>query len=440
MKKPASKKRVFIFGFDRIQLSSRGDYTTIEDQTEISFVSFSSSMRLDEADGVIFPSGLFEEFGQERNMYDELYENVSVFHEELLQRQHEIHNLIRKGGWVCVLVQKIKDTLKKHYSTADASKTDLAKVLMNSIDLGRMPTNGIPATRATNDEFLNYAKNWGAAKTVLAFADGRDDIRILCKSGSNVTGVEWSGQIFLLPFHNIRRGDDEGLAIAKEIARAISDYSQKRKSDIPKWVSAFSFATEAGLEQELATILARAQRIETDLRPWRLYKGILTQSGEDLRNTAVSILTKFFGLDAKPSDEFIEDLRIQSGDKIICIGETKGTKKGLKREHINQVDSHRERLGLDNAIPGFLLINNDMSVESLAEREKTSFAKEHVVHAKRMNVLIMRSIDFLHLMKILETNSDRGGELLKRMSQGGGWLRATQTEDSVDVGVNSSRN
>ena len=105
--------------------------------------------------------------------------------------------------------------------------------------------------------------------------------------------------------------------------------------------------------------------------------------------------------------------------------EAKGTKKGVKREYINQVDSHRERNELPTSIPGVLFINNEMSVAGIDKRLETKVPDDQIKHARKLNILIVRTIDLLFLMRHLENNPDRQAELMRLLlSSGGGWLRA----------------
>ena len=102
--------------------------------------------------------------------------------------------------------------------------------------------------------------------------------------------------------------------------------------------------------------------------------------------------------------------------------EIKGTTKGIKREHINQVDSHRERNELPPSIPGILLINNEMSIEGITQRLTTTVDEEQIKHAQKLNVLIVRTIDLLFLMKHLEDDPKRKDKLLRLLSSRGGWV------------------
>jgi hypothetical protein len=137
-------------------------------------------------------------------------------------------------------------------------------------------------------------------------------------------------------------------------------------------------------------------------------------------------------------DEGREDFKIVDAKTVVAVGEAKGTNGGIKRDHINQVDSHRERLGLTDAVPGLLLINNQMDVSGIAKRGETQVALEQVRHARRMNVLIARTIDLLYLMRYLEDDVDKRAKLLALIRGGGGWLAAGPSGYRIVTGEGST--
>jgi hypothetical protein len=58
-----------------------------------------------------------------------------------------------------------------------------------------------------------------------------------------------------------------------------------------------------------------------------------------------------------------------------------------------------------------------------AQKLKTTVSNELIKHAKIMNVLIIRTIDLLILMRQLEENEQRGEIMLDIMKSGGGFLK-----------------
>ncbi len=284
-----------------------------------------------------------------------------------------------------------------------------------------------------NDEFGAYINRWGVAKTVLELSYEKQDKKILAQVGDKVAGVEFRGKIFFLPFHSTRSESSEAESVVKELCRAINDYLQKRKVEIPDWANEFVFAEEEKLQKELSELLSEADQLQQTLFELKSYKGILTQSGEALKDTVVLILRDFFSLKVTDVEDFKEDalIRDQEGKTLIVL-EIKGTKSGIKREYINQVDSHRERLGLDSSVPGLLIINDQMDIEGISARLATTVASEQIAHAHKMNVLILRTIDLLFLMRSSEGNSEADKNLLNYCGKGGGRLTIKNSEIKIE--------
>ncbi len=425
--------KIFAYGFEGIGLEiPQGDILVEKEKALINFVSMSETTSLDDAEGVIVPSGIFERFETEPN-YAYHIVNVRCKADLMLQREREIINLLQNGGWACFLVQRIVDTAPNEYAgDKDCSATDLTKKFMNSFGIRREPFNGSAAVLSKNDEFKKYIERWGIAKTILQCSSVNRDYKTLAKIGDNQVGLEFSGAVFFLPFHTTRSDASEAEALLCELSRSVIDYLQKRRIEIPEWVNEFCFERENYLRTELDELDRKRSSLRNELLTWHKYKGILIQSGEILQETVVTILRTFFELRITDVEDFKEDALIKDdNDNVIAVIEIKGTKSGVKRTHINQIDSHRERNELSPSIPGILIINDHMGSEGISNRLEKTVAEEQIHHAKRMNVLIIRSIDLLFLIKTLEGDSMRKEKLLGFLKQGGGLLHYKNNTISV---------
>src|SRR4030095_10101640 len=196
--------------------------------------------------------------------------------------------------------------------------------------------------------------------------------------------------------------------IATEVSSAILDYRQKRIAELPAWLDEFKFATEEKLGSEMEALQKQIADRQGQIQIWKDYKAILSTSGDILKERVVAILRGLFGLNVDAPEEFREDAKIldEHTSDAIAFVEMKGVKSGIKREHINQVDSHRERAGLSAMVPGLLIINNEMSVAGIKERFETTVPTEQIDHAKKLNVLIIRTIDLLFLIRQFEDIAD----------------------------------
>ena len=307
----------------------------------------------------------------------------------------------------------------------DASATDLCKRILNAFGVNRALLDSAATWIETlRDEFRTFIERYGVAQTAF-YLPQRGDPRVLAKWKGNAVGLEVYSSLFLLPFHTTNL--DAAGEVASLVADAIVSYRRKVRLMVPEWVKGFAFGGEAALLRQKSELTQQLETTEQALAEWMSYKAVLVTSGELLKTKLVTILSGYFCLNVDPLDEYREDFKILGfgeDPKVEALGECKGVKTGTKREHINQVDSHRERSGLDELTPGLLIINNQMDIESLEGRANTTVAPEQVRHARSFNVLVVRSIDFLWLMFLWESKSprERGDEFLKLLGRGGGWL------------------
>ncbi len=72
-----------------------------------------------------------------------------------------------------------------------------------------------------------------------------------------------------------------------------------------------------------------------------------------------------------------------------------------------------------------------MGVEDIYNRRKTTVAGEQIKHAKSLNILIIRTIDLLFLMKSLEQEDTPDIKLLDFINTGGGRLIVDADESQV---------
>ena len=171
---------------------------------------------------------------------------------------------------------------------------------------------------------------------------------------------------------------------------------------------------------------------EGQIQIWRHYKLILSASGDILKESVVATLQGFFGFKVETLEEYREDAKIlDDAGRDLAFVEIKGTKSGIKREHINQVDSHRERASLAPTVPGVLVINNEMSVAGIKERSETTVPGEQIDHARKLNVVIIRTIDLLFLIRQFEDIPNKKEKFLEILRSGGGWLQVTPTDYQV---------
>lgn len=416
--------KIAAYGFERIGFEIPDGHIMETPKSTIFFLPIDSSETLDKFNGVILPTGILESF-KDQSSWEGSYVSVYCNRDILLQREREIINLVKNGGWVCGLVDKIVDKVPSgDYREKSCNDTDIIKKILNSFYIRREVFKGTASVNSTNDAFKRYIERYGVAKTIfrLPYNDNYDK-KILAKSGQSIVGIDLLGSFLFLPFHTTNFSQSACKELLSELNNSLSDYLAKRIQEIPEWVSGFEFHKETDLHNKIDELLKAITKHQKELKQYNNYKGILTQSGDTLKDTVVDLLRSFFKLNVTDVEDFKEDAMIRNEKgEIIIIVEIKGTKSGIKRKYINQLDSNRERVGLNPTIPGLLIINDQMSVESVEERQETSVAEEQVKHSKIMNVILLRTIDLLFIVREFEDNPTKKEAFINLCMNGGGRL------------------
>ncbi|PYP34806.1 MAG: hypothetical protein DMD48_15245 [Gemmatimonadetes bacterium] len=383
---PKDQELVVAYGFDQVGL--RIPSPVERPEYRIEFVQYGSSELGTNAGGIIFPTGIFEHVEYHNTPLGGRRAKVSCDRPILLGVERHVTNLLRAGGWIVILAREIVDEFP------------------------------------TGDGYAPYVKRWGIAKT---FFEKPDDVRVLAVVDDAIVGFEFGARLFVLPFLSTETSTEHAKELGETLVRAVLEYRRKMRVELPPWVAEFQFVGEQELRSEQAALQERVLQVESGVKSWERRKLILVSSGAILKEALVDILKDFFGFAVDPLDEGREDFKLvedTDAKAVITVGEVKGTNGGIKREHINQVDSHRERLGVSADVPGLLVINNQMDVTGITKRHETQIAAEHIRHARKLNVLLVRTIDLLYLMRHLEAESERRAKVLGLLRSGGGWLSA----------------
>lgn len=415
---------IYVYGFDAAGFEIKEASISLQKNIKIDIIPFNSSKSIDQADGVIIKQGIFEEIHYKR-YFNKVTADVKHSEELMLGREREVMNLLREGKWVVFLVDEIIDSVYVELRHTDISDTDLCKRLLNKYGIERDTIEAKTSLNAVN-EFRLYVREYGIASTVFRTSDHRQyTCSQIIKYEHECVGFEIDNTIFFLPFHTTKYDQSAAESIVRLVTQSVLDYRQKHIAKVPEWIKTFEFGKETESRNKISELSNQIHDIEQLLYPLERYKLIINTSGELLKKVIVDILESFFGFKVDSIDEMREDAKIlDEKDNAIVMIELKGTKTGIKREYINQVDIHRERNDLTKEVPGVLIINNEMDVEGIEERLNTNVPSEQIKHAVTMNVLIVRTIDFLFLMKHLESDAGKKELLMELINSGGGWLKA----------------
>ena len=425
----AAETRVFAYGFDAAGFHTQRESISLTGVGRIEFLDFHDSTSLEAADGVIIPQGIFEEINSQPSRFVGPRTTVSVAKPLLLERERQLFNLLRAGKWVCFLVGEIVDEVSQGIHSEPIHDTDLCKRILNAFAVGRrrkyqLYTGTRRQVKAREKEFESYVRAYGTPTTVFEFPHLHPIERhVIVEFGQQAVGIELDAQLFFLPFHSRRKDFPTALAIAQTVARSISQYRNNRIVDIPRWVDELKFKNEEDLYLEINSLLEKVNRLESQLLSWKDYKSILTTSREQLRNKVVVILESVFDLQVS-QEENRDSLIVTDHDRRpILMMETRSAEGSVEKAFIDEIHEHRKIAGLPASMPALLLINSDMLIHDVAKRAEARVPGEVASYAKTLNVLIVRTIDLLLLMRQLEKDTRRGGKLTRLLLSGGGWLK-----------------
>lgn len=410
MIKKKGKTTVLAYGFEVAGFMTPTEPLESENHI-IHFVEYRSEQSLEKADGIIMPSGIFEQF-KTRESYQGNYTVVDYDKDLLAKRQKEVLQNSKRGGWVAFLIRTVDNGDRNR----DWSQSDLAKRFLNEFFYEVLCHDPNPNVQCKADEFAEYLHDFGICRTTFSNPREKHKPRVLASRGTGIAAAELLGQFFFLPLPSIHRSIPEIKKLSTKCVDAVLDYKRRNDLHLPPWIENIEFHSEKVLREEINKLEKQIIERREDLSKWRRYKGILSASGRTLSSVVVELLRDYFGLTLKSKEEFVEDAIIYEADKPSFVVEIKGVNAGLKRDHVNQVDSHRERLNILPEVPGLLIINDFSDINELAERKAKTFDDLHISHAEKLNIKILRTTTLLEIVQAFEFEKNRSTKFLQLLS------------------------
>lgn len=418
---------ILVYGIDKMGLT--------EPRQEISnrnyklvFENFKTEMRFNDFDGVILFQGIFEKYDYKGN-WNGTYLDHSCDRNELDKRKKELDLLIKKGGFVNFILYKpfIDRHSQSGYGTTDLSGTDLSKYSLNFSsffrkDFKKRTTNVHPV----RDEFKRFFELYGAASSYFDNYNKGIELREVARVNGHTVSMILFDKAFFIPSLLPENKDERIYEYFNMLAEALTSSFNKLRIEIPSWVATFSFSNEKTLSEKRQQLVAEIDVIDSKLNKYTQYKKILLSNGEMLVENVAEVLREGFSFNVSTEDELKEDLKIlnDKDDPLIFL-EIKGTNRGVKREYINQTDSHRDRAGLDSSFPAILLINTHIKKSKTIEDKNKAVPDEQIKHAVKIGVLIIRTLDLLFLLQQLETGKIIQDEVIELFSKNVGWLKVS---------------
>lgn len=432
MEQAKNKFRIMAFGIE--SEGYKVPKEPIEDEKYILFFCpINTSDDFSSFDIVIFFDKTFE------TISDEIACNNKA---EMLKRVKQAFSLLDKGGFICSLIYSIKDEYVKGFrgSTYESNDTSLIKNILN--DFGIYPNSRKPAGnpfkhfKIYRNEYLKYLDKYGVTETVFVLSSYEfKNVKPICKVRDVYVGAIIYDKLILLPCLAPDKDEKSTIDLFKVIAAAVTETIQKIRVEIPKWLNEQVLFPE---EKKLIENLNRQHEIVKDLelkiKAYEDIKGCLYFSGHTLVEKVSLALEKFFNVKTEKEkvDAYIDDLKLfipgsESSHVPFAIAEVKGVNSGVKRENINQADSHRERLGLSHDFPTLLIVNVKMDATDLKEKDH-EVASDQIKKAVSDKILIIRTLDLLNLIYLMENSKVSRDSVIEIFKNKKGWLKATTEE------------
>lgn len=427
----ARQYNVLVFGIEKLRLPVPSEPLRARNFA-IFFEAYGTPRRFQEYDGVVVFQGLFEKFERKSNYIDSYLSHVYDV-DELDKRKKEARLLLGQGGFLCFL---LTDPFIDRDGSRDFSATDLAKYRLNYSRFYRENFRDRAAhVKPTLDEFKRFLDVFGAASSYFKNHNDSLECRVLATVEHVPVGLLLERAEYFIPSLVPDARPEVVSEYFNLLIDAITSIHNKLHIVVPEWATAFQFPEEVSLAIERAALLDAISGVDQRIEQLTGYKAALVQTGPELVSHVGVILTAALGTKVDNVDEFREDVKLIGEDgKIVAVCEIKGINRGVKRENINQADSHRERSGYDAGFPALLIANTNIkAARSLAEKDQ-AIAVEQVKHAVHMRVLIMRTIDLLGLLRLVFSSKQTTETARALVLSNVGWLRVDGDDVSVLTG------
>jgi hypothetical protein len=416
---PVRSYKLLVYGIERAEITPP-QASIASRNYSVSFEPFNTTHRFDEYDGVILFQGIFERNEYNYNYFGQKHLSQSCDRNELDKREKELHLLLNKGGFVCFILNR---RFIDNHGSKNLKDTDLSKNHLNYVSFYRENfSDRTPRVRPCRSEFKQFCELYGAAYTMFKNNNDHLDLRPLVKVGDQLVGMIMGGNEFFLP--SLMPEKHQVGEYFKMLADALVATRNKMLTDIPPWIDAFTFAPEEEALLRLQNLAKEMGELETKIEKIKQFKHVLVADGDALVEAVALTLREGFEFAIDTTDEFREDIKILGPDsKPIIFVEVKGSNAGVKREHINQADSHRERAGLPETFPSLVIINTHIKNARSIEEKDQDVASEQVALAKRSGVLILRTLDLLLLLRLMQGGKIEASAIRDLFQKKSGWLR-----------------
>ena len=385
-----------------------------------------SSVSFLDYDGVVLFAGAFERVHS--TMMDPP-RMVCVSHADLDLREREFFSAVQHGKPVIFLVPHLLQTVG--FGGVDP-QCDLFRRFAHNLKLGwHCREQPSPVVESYAPEFREYINRFGTGYVEFHVDKQREDLfKPLCGGSDSVFGLVVAGKIFLLPSAVPQNPDQLDRILVAAITATLA-YRKRMSSQMPVWVNEFVFTREADLRTQLEDLQKKALELEGEIDRYADFKGALCFQSEPLVKVVSNVLRDFLGVSLTVDDKCIEDATLRDEqDSVLGVFEIKGVKGNFTRGNVNQVDSHRERLGVPTNTPGILIMNTLMDADSIKEKDQRPHP-DIIKKAVADGVLLVRTLDLLRYANAVEEGALTREAFRQTILGESGWLKVENGKATV---------
>lgn len=392
-------RRILIFGMSGIKNISF-------EYGELIFSDKGFSRHLAEYDMIIYLVGAFQHKYRRSSFSGQILETITA---EAIRREKELNSALEKGKTVCILGSNDED-----YVVRGLFETH--NIISGSLYMGKIYRN----LQIKKSQFKYFLDNVGA--TQIGFQkDSTQDV--ICYSNKNLVGFSkkiGNGLFLFLPCIWGSAEIDYLIGIFEKLITGLISYSAKLVDEPPDYIQQFQFDKEKGVREKIETITEeQIVPLERQLEVYKGLKAVLWVGDNPLVKKTDNLLHKM-GFETVIDEIYEEDLWVMKNKEKLIIVEVKGLNKNLTRQHISQLDEHREARKVPN-MTGLLIANTFMTADSLECKDKI-FTPTVVEKAINTNVVITRTIDLCRILNYLEIKGLSSQMLLEKILGSKGWL------------------
>ncbi|MCU1326204.1 MAG: hypothetical protein JWN34_1574 [Bryobacterales bacterium] len=308
----------------------------------------------------------------------------------------------------------------RHFETTDLVKRYLSGPSFARTDFKSRQV----AVQAEMSEFSTFLARFGGANTYFEYSRHSLDIQEVASLGGRCVGFIGGDQMFFVPSLLPTWGQQVPEEFFSSLVAGVAGTLTRLRVEVPDWARKVEFVEEPSLKEQRQELDKQVKAIEARKADLERMKRTLVGEGSILVEDVAFVLEAVFGLQTDSVDRFKEDLRVlDASGATLMLCEVKGVSRGVKREHINQADNHRERAALASSVPTLLIVNTSKSACDLIEKDQ-GIDPEQVRHAVRLNILILRTLDLVYLARLCAAGRISQRDVRDLFFGEAGWLKA----------------